>query len=159
MPDIRNPSVFDLSVREPVDAMGLTRYMLDRVTWFERSFRPVIQPEVTPVTDSLLLTHETILYHCGNPFQPDWNVKAWVWRFALSLTVLGRDPERVHRICAHLNRQIALWPYMEATPYGKVGRIVDNPGFESGSSGDAVSSKSVSAWTSSKLIQAASPRG
>ena len=159
MSDITDPTVFDLSVREPVDAMGLTRFLLDRVPWRERSFRPVIQPEVTPVTDSLLLKHELILYHCGDPFQPDWNLKAWIWRFTLNLTVLGRDPERVHRICAYLNRQIALWPYMQPTPFGKVGRLVSNPGFESGSSGDIASSKSVVAWTSSKLVQAASPRG
>lgn len=159
MCSIQDPTVFDLSIREPLDAMSLSRYLLDRIPWRERSFKPLIIPEVTPVTDSMLLNREAILYHCSEPEQPDWNVRAWVWRFSLTLTVVGREPDRVHRICSWLHRQISLWPYEPSTPFGKVGRIVDNPGFEIQSSGDISSSKSMIAWSSTKLIQAASPRG
>ena len=142
-----------------MDAVAMTRAYLDAVEWKNRDFRLVIQPEVTPATDSLLLSHDVILYHCGAPEQPDWNLKAWIWQYTLSLTVLGRDPERVARICGWLHRCISAWPYQPGTMYGKIGRIVDNPGFESRSSGDMTSSKSIVAWTSTKRIQAASPRG
>ncbi|NEG55468.1 hypothetical protein [Bifidobacterium platyrrhinorum] len=152
------PVIHDLAVRDQLDAMGLTRLYLDNIQWKTRDFNPVIQPEVTPVTDSLLLTRDVILYHCGPPTQPDWNLKAWIWRYTLHLTVLGRDPERVFRLCAYLNRCIAMWPHLPGTDLGKIGRLVDNPGFESGSTGDMTSSKSVVAWHSTKLIQAASPR-
>lgn len=154
-----DPTIFDLSVREQLDAVAMTRAYLDAVEWKNRDFRPVIQPEVTPATDSLLLSHDVILYHCGAPEQPDWNLKAWIWQYTLSLTVLGRDPERVARICGWLHRCISAWPYRPGTDYGKIGRIVDNPGFEPRSSGDMTSSKSIVAWTSTKRIQAASPRG
>lgn len=148
----------DLAVRDQLDAVGLTRIMLDRIDWNARDLNPVVQPEVTPVTDSLLLAHDVVLYHCGAPEQPDWNVKAWIWRYSLSLTVLGRDPARVFRTCAYLNRCIAMWPHVEGTELGKIGRLVDNPGFEVVSTGDMTSSKSVVAWRSTKHIQAASPR-
>lgn len=149
----------DMSVREQLDATALTRSLLDRVEWRERDLKPVIQPEVTPVTDSFLLKNDVLLYHCGAPYQPDWNVKAWIWRYSLSLTLLSRDPERAFRTCTYLNRSIAAWPYEPAVEgVGKVGRIVDNPGFQSVASGDITSSKSVTAWTSTKLVQAASPR-
>ena len=154
-----DPTIFDLSVREQLDAVAMTRVYLDDIEWKDRDFRPVIQPEVTPATDSLLLSHDVILYHCGAPEQPDWNLKAWIWQYTLSLTVLGRDPERVARICGWLHRCISAWPYQPGTMYGKIGRIVDNPGFESRSSGDMTSSKSIVALTSTKRIQAASPRG
>ncbi len=157
--NMSDPTIFDLSVREQLDAVAMTRAYLDAVEWKDRDFRPVIQPEVTPATDSLLLSHDVILYHCGAPEQPDWNLKAWIWQYTLSLTVLGRDPERVARICGWLHRCISAWPYRPGTDYGKIGRIVDNPGFESRSSGDMTSSKSIVAWTSTKRIQAASPRG
>ena len=157
--NMSDPTIFDLSVREQLDAVAMTRAYLDAVEWKNRDFRPVIQPEVTPATDSLLLSHDVILYHCGAPEQPDWNLKAWIWQYTLSLTVLGRDPERVARICGWLHRCISAWPYRPGTDYGKIGRIVDNPGFESRSSGDMTSSKSIVAWTSTKRIQAASPRG
>ena len=84
-----DPTIFDLSVREQLDAVAMTRAYLDAVEWKDRDFRPVIQPEVTPATDSLLLSHDVILYHCGAPEQPDWNLKAWIWQYTLSLTVLG----------------------------------------------------------------------
>lgn len=154
-----DPRVFDLSVREQLDAMGLTRAYLDAVEWKDRDFKPVIRAEITPDVDSMLIDHDVILYHCGAPEQPDWNLKAWIWRYSLSLTVLGRDPERVFRTCAWLNRCIAAWPYQPGTMYGKVGRLVNNPGFQKVSSDDMTSSKSISAWTSTKLIQAASPVG
>lgn len=147
----------DPSVIEQLDAMALTNEMLSRTEWRDRDRKPIIQPEVTPVTDSLLLANDVILYHCGAPTQPDWNLKAWIWRYTLSLTVLSRDPTRAFRLCAWLNRSITAWPYQPATEFGKIGRLVDNPGFESVSSGDIASSKSVVAWTSTKLIQAASP--
>ena len=59
-----DPTIFDLSVREQLDAVAMTRAYLDAVEWKNRDFRPVIQPEVTPATDSLLLSHDVILYHC-----------------------------------------------------------------------------------------------
>ena len=49
-----DPTIFDLSVREQLDAVAMTRAYLDAVEWKNRDFRPVIQPEVTPATDSLL---------------------------------------------------------------------------------------------------------
>ena len=113
-----DPTIFDLSVREQLDAVAMTRAYLDAVEWKNRDFRPVIQPEVTPATDSLLLSHDVILYHCGAPEQPDWNLKAWIWQYTLSLTVLGRDPERVARICGWLHRCISAWPYQPGTMYG-----------------------------------------
>lgn len=147
----------DLSIREQLDAMGLAHDMLHATPWRERAAMPAIQPEVTPVTDSLLLAHDVILYHCSAPYQPDWNKRAWIWRFTLDLTVLGRDPAHVFRICSWLHLQISAWPRLPATMHGKVTRLVDNPGFESISPGDMSSSKSVVAWHSSKLLQAASP--
>lgn len=152
------PVIHDLAVRDQLDATGLTRLYLDGIPWRERDLNPVVQPEVTPVTDSLLLTRDVILYHCGPPAQPDWNQKAWIWRYTLNLTVLGRDPERVFRTCAYLNHRIAMWPHLPGYAIGKIGRLVDNPGFEVISTGDTTSSKSVVAWRSTKLIQAASPR-
>lgn len=148
----------DLSIRDQLDAVGLTRSMLDTVEWPDTDYpAPGIQPEVTPVTDSMLLSRDVILYHCGAPEQPSLNVRAWVWRYSLSLTVLGRDPAHVAGLCAYLNRVIAAWPYRPRTQQGKVTRIVDNPGFEVVSSGDITSSKSVVAWRSTKHIQASSP--
>lgn len=149
----------DLSIREPLDAVGLTRLMLDGIQWRERSFKPVIQPEVTPITDSVLLSHDVLLYHCGAPEQPGLNKRAWIWRYSLSLTMLGRDPERVARLCSWVDVSIAAWPWRAPTPLGRVTRIMDNPGFEIVSSGDITSSKSVVAWRSTKHIQASSPRG
>lgn len=148
----------DLSVRDPLDADMLVWELLDRMDFKAHGFPNVhVQAEVTPVTDSLLLDGDVILYHCGAPEQPDWNLRAWVWRFTLDLTVLGPDPVRLHRLCAFLNHRIAAWPYEPATAYGKVGRLVSNPGFQRVSSGDRATSKSVTARTSVKLVQAASP--
>lgn len=39
-----------------MDAVAMTRAYLDAIEWKNRDFRPVIQPEVTPATDSLLLS-------------------------------------------------------------------------------------------------------
>lgn len=150
----------DLSIRETLDAAGLTRWLLDHEQWRDRGFNPVIQPEVTPVTDSLLLSHDILLYHCGPAVQPSTlNVRAWVWRYSLHLTVLGRDPEHVASLCAWLDKRIAAWPYRDPSAYGRVTRILDNTGFESDSTGDMTSSKSVVAWHATKRIQASSPTG
>lgn len=151
------PDIGDLSVREPVDANGLIYSLLSGLDWKANGFDPLIQPEVTPLTDSVLLTRDVVLYHCGAPYQPDWNVKAWIWRFTLALTVLSPDPERGNRLCSWLHKQVSLWPDGDMTPLGKVGRIVDNPAFQLVSSGDMTSAKTMRAFTSVKLLQAASP--
>ena len=151
------PDIGDLSVRDPVDATGLVHHLLSGLDWASAGFDPVVQPEVTPTTDSVLLSRDVVLYHCGAPYQPDWNVQAWVWRFTLALTVLSPDPERGNRLCMWLHRQIGLWPYGDMTSFGKVGRIVDNPAFQLVSSGDMTSAKTIRAFSSVKLLQAASP--
>lgn len=161
MPDITPET--DLSVRDQLDAEQLVHTLLNRIDW-EHGFDwggtgypglSVIS-EITPATDSMLLRHPVILYTVGAPYQPDWNLKSWLWRFPLTLTVLDTDAARNFRMCARLNRLIASWPYGEKVPgVGKVGRIVDNPGFRRISTGDMATSKSVTARQSTKLIQAA----
>ncbi|OZG68277.1 hypothetical protein [Bifidobacterium eulemuris] len=148
----------DLSIREDLDADALVYDMLHRID-FDAAGLPnvVVQSEIDPATESLLLDHDVVLYSCGAPEQPDWNLKAWIWRFTLSLTVLSSDPMRCRRISALLNRRIASWPYEEPTDHGKVGRLVDNPGFRKISAGDMTTSKTITARTSTKLVQAASP--
>lgn len=151
--------ICDLSVRDQLDMIALTRVMLDRIDWTPIGDTPVILPRIEADTDSLLLAHDVILYHCGAPKQPDWNARAWIWRYTLNLTVLSRDPDRSAHLCSYLHGRISAWPYEPGTEFGKIGRIVSNPGFESVSSGDMTSAKSATAWHSTKLIQAASPRG
>lgn len=145
----------DPAVRDQIDAVMLTRAMLDRTPW--PGPPPLLYAEVGPLTDSMLMSHDVLLYHVGAPVQPDLNMRAWLWRFTVDLTLLGMDPERLFRAAARLNRTVAMWPHMDPTPYGKVGRILENPGFQIVSPGDITSSKGLRAWHSSKRVQAADP--
>ena len=144
----------DLEVREQLDHVALTRTMLARIDWTGWELKPVVQSTVSPRTDSLLLARDVILCHCGEPEQYGANVKAWVWRWPLHLTVLTSDPERGMRACRLLHERISGWPYERGTKYGKVGAIPDNPGFSIVGTGDMASSKSVFAFACTKLVQA-----
>lgn len=144
----------DLTVREQLDHVALTRTMLDRIDWKARGLSPVVQSAVSPRTDSLLLVRDVILCHCGEPEQYGANVKAYVWRYPVHLTVLTPDPERGMRVCRLLHKAISDWPHEPGTDFGKVGAIPDNPGFAIVGTSDMASSKSVFAFACTKLVQA-----
>ncbi|NMN02784.1 hypothetical protein [Bifidobacterium panos] len=149
----------DLSIRESLDAEGLVSGMFDMVDFKSAGFDDVdVQAEVAVDTDSMAFDHCVILWHCSAPYQPDLHVKAWIWRFTLSLTVMGHDPKKVRDLCAFIDRTIAAWPYADPTGFGKVGLILDNPGFSRVSTADVATSKTVVVRSSTKLIQAGSPR-
>ena len=85
-------------------------------------------------------------------------MKAWVWRFALSLTVVNRDPDLNYQLCSFLHETISRWPYDDSTEFGSVGAIPDNPMFELVAIGDIVTTKTAVVRSCTKLIQAGSPR-
>lgn len=149
----------DLGVRPQLDAEALVDALLARIDFAKAGFGKVkVLPRVIADMDSWAIDHDVIVWHCGTPSQPDWNVKAWVWRFSLSLNVVNRDPDRNFRLCSFLHETISRWPYEEPTVFGKVGAIPDNPGFQLVSIGDIVTTKTAVNRSCTKLIQAGSPR-
>lgn len=149
----------DLSVRAPLDAEGLVDALFKRVDFKSAGFdRVVVLPRAIANTDSFAIDHDVVIWHCGSPAQPDWNVKAWVWRFALSLTVVNRDPDLNYQLCSFLHETISRWPYDDSTEFGRVGAIPDNPMFELVAIGDIVTTKTAVVRSCTKLIQAGSPR-
>ena len=89
----------DLSVRAPLDAEGLVDALFKRVDFRKAGFdNVVVLPRAVADTDSYAFDHDVVIWHCGAPFPPDWNVKAWVWRFALSTVTLTSVPACV-RFC------------------------------------------------------------
>jgi hypothetical protein len=149
----------DLSVRAPLDAEGLVDALFKRVDFKSAGFdRVVVLPRAIADTDSFAIDHDVVIWHCGSPSQPDWNVKAWVWRFALSLTVVNRDPDLNYQLCSFLHETISSWPYDDSTEFGRVGAIPDNPMFELVAIGDIVTTKTAVVRSCTKLIQAGSPR-
>lgn len=149
----------DLSVRAPLDAEGLIDALFKRVDFRKAGFdNVVVLPRAIADTDSYALDHDVVIWHCGAPFQLDWNVKAWVWRFALSLTVVNRDPDISSSLCAFLHETISRWPYGEPTEFGRVGAIPDNPAFEQVAIGDVVTTKTAVVRSCTKLVQAGSVR-
>jgi len=148
----------DLSVRGQLDAESLIDALLNRIDYKTAGFDSVkVLPRVIADTDSWAMDHDVIIWHCGAPSQPDWNLRAWVWRFTLSLTVVNRDPDRNFRLCSLLQREISNWPNDSTTDYGRVGMIVDNPGFELTAIGDVVTTKTAVVRSSTKLVQAGEP--
>ncbi len=149
--------IHDLSVRDPLDAEALVDTMLKRLDFDAAGFdKVVVLPRDMAFTDSYVIDHDVIIWHCGAPSQPDWNLKAWVWRFTLSLTVVNREPKRNHDIAAFLHRSISQWPYDKGTEFGKIGAIPDNPGFQLTSIGDVVTTKTAVVRSCTKLVQAGS---
>lgn len=149
---------FDLSIRRPPDVERLFDTLLNRIDYTNAGLGPVrVISEITPATDAMLLSGTIILYQCGPFTQPDWNLKAWIWQGTLSLTVLGEDPDLVYETGSVLDTQVAEWPWDSTTPYGRVGRVVSNPMFQRVNTGDMATSKSVTARSSTKLIQTSLP--
>lgn len=150
---------FDLSVRAPLDAEGLVDVLFKRIDFKAAGFnRVVVLPRAIADTDSFALDHDVVIWHCGAPSQPDWNVKAWVWRFSLSLTVVNREPDVNYQLCSFLHETISRWPYDDSTEFGRVGAIPDNPMFELVAIGDIVTTKTAVVRSCTKLVQAGSPR-
>ena len=72
--------IHDLSVRDPLDAEALVDTMLKRLDFDAAGFdKVVVLPRDTSFTDSYVMDHDVVIWHCGAPSQPDWNLKAWVW--------------------------------------------------------------------------------
>lgn len=145
----------DLSVRAMLDAESLTDYMLHAD--FPESSGVLVASEATPRTDSASTEHPVILYSCGAPYQTDGNQRAWIWRYSLTLNVIGPDAGSVFRVAARLNRCIALWPYRDPTPYGKVAALPSNPGFQRLTPGVVQTSKMTKRYVSEKVVQAYDP--
>lgn len=146
---------YDLGLCPPVDANALVDELLNRIDFKSAGFDSVVLlPRVTAYVDSYAMDHDVVIWHSGEPEQPDANLKAWVWRFTLDLTIVNRDPERNYRLAKLLHREISRWPYAAETASGKVGTILDNPMFALNATGDVVTSKTAVIRSCTKLIQA-----
>lgn len=150
---------FDLSVREQLDAETLVFDMLSADTYPEGLQAPVVVSELDLGTGGDVVGRDVIVFSCGAPYQPETNLKAWTWRFPLTLTVLSADAERGAWLARVVHANVGAWPWSQPSSAGRVGRIVSNPGFARVLGDGATNSKMVSRWVSEKVIEAGSPKG
>ncbi|NMM93871.1 hypothetical protein [Bifidobacterium oedipodis] len=146
-------------ITEGLDANHLIGELLRR----EYPYRPeesgtvLVLSGYDPGTDASLQSHDLVIFEVGEPVQVDGNMRAWVWRFPLTLNVLGMNPERAAKIMRHLTRVVASWAFNGTVPdVGAISRVVENPVGHRRSS-DLSTSKRVSAWVSDKVLEAHSP--
>lgn len=147
----------DLSIRDQLDAESLVSFYLNRDMYLEGRPKPSIQPEIGLDTDALAMNGVVIVYDVGEPYQFT-SPKAWLWRFPVTFTVLSIDADLLFRTCARLNRNIAMWRWLDGCEYGKIGGIPTNNGFRHDPLGEITNSKVINVMHADKVIQAASPR-
>lgn len=149
---------FDLSVREQLDADSLVYELLSSDDYGSLG-TPFVQAEVDLTTDAKSMISPVVLYSCGSPKQFTSNLKAWYWRFPLTVTVMCMDAEKAFRMAAKVSRNIAKWPWRDAVSDGsRVSRVPDNAGFHRVAPGDVTNSKSVHVFVADKVIQASTVR-
>lgn len=148
----------DLSVRDQLDADSLVFYMLSTDPYPD-GLEPTVLAEVDLGTDAEAMLRPVVIYSCGPPEQFTSNLKAWHWRFALSLTVMARDARTAFRLAARVNRNVANWPWRDTDhQQARVARVPDNSGFQRVAPGETANSKITHTFVAEKTIQAATPR-
>lgn len=157
MTTIVSPETVDLSIRSQLDTDSLVKYMLETDDYGSLPV-PFVCAEVDLQTDAKSMLRPVIVYSCGAPVQFTNNLKAWHWRFPLTLTVICMDGRTAFRMAARIGRNVAMWPWRD-TDYAdaKVVRIPDNSGFQRLGPGDVTNSKTSHVFVAEKTIQAATP--
>lgn len=144
----------DLSVQRMPDVDSLVKTMLESDDYPDDA-TPYVQAEIGLDTDAKAFLKPVVLYSCGAPYQPNANVKAWIWRFTLTLTVLSVNPELAFRTAACINRNVSIWPYRPpVNADAKIGRVLENAGFQRMAPGELTNSKTMHVFVSEKTLQA-----
>lgn len=147
--------VFDVSARPQLDCETLVDDILrDRYgkgVWSN----VIVQTEIWTDTAAVFAAKDAllILYNVGVPACGTDNFDGDAWKFPLSLTLLGVDPDGTFRLAQDIHLYSASWPGLDVSPVGRPYRV-DKPYFARVASSSQMNGKNVVEYSADMMVWA-----
>lgn len=107
--------------------------------------------EVDVDVDAWASFSNIVLFHSNAPTMATGNHSTGVWDCDIDIIVATNDADRSFGLAQEVYQQIMQWPRYGRTDYGRVIRIVGNPGFGKSAGGKQATGKKVKQYSASSF--------
>lgn len=146
-----------LEIRPQLDAESLVFELLQREYAANPQWSDVhIQAQINLRSNDYSDSGRLIVCSAGAPYQSSLP-KAWVWRFPLTLSVIGSDSTKANDLARDLYRVVSAWPFADKVEAGAVNRVLSFTGFKQVSKFKENQGKSITEYAADLLVEAHDP--
>lgn len=107
--------------------------------------------EVDVDVDAWASFSDVVLFHTNAPKPASKNHSTGVWDCLIDIVIATPDADRSFALASEVYQQIRQWPRYGSTDYGRVIRIVGNPGFGKSAGGKQATGKKVKQYSASSF--------
>ena len=107
--------------------------------------------EVDVDVDAWASFSDVVLFHTNAPKPASKNHSTGVWDCLIDIVIATPDADRSFALASEVYQQIMQWPRYGSTDYGRVIRIVGNPGFGKSAGGKQATGKKVKQYSASSF--------